>query len=119
MTLGRYDRWLVAHVLRAYLILLLGVALAFIFTLYRTNASDRHITEVAMVSCEAGNQRSQITKEDLIDSQKRLEQLDLEKLLGIPPEQVEEVRRISKESNDRRIARLPYVDCKTGKQISP
>ena len=115
-----YSSWLTRHVTAAYGLLLLGVVLAFIFSAVRFDQATDQIDRKARESCEAGNTRSQIQKEDFETTAAMTQEPGLlERLLGLTPEAADEVRRVSRENTDRRIAALPFLDCRTGERIHP
>lgn len=111
--------WLTRNVVKAYAILALGVILSFAVTGY-TNARITHRIESKFrAGCEAGNQRSRLQLEDYAESAAQLERIDLEKLFGVGPEQAAEFRRLGAESTARRVAAVPFIDCRTGKRVPP
>lgn len=85
----------------------------------RVAAAIDYTNEKAREFCEAGNARSRILSDDYTESRRQAEQTDLVALLGITPEQADELRRITLENVERRIAALPFLDCETGEGIPP
>lgn len=114
-----FSSWITRHVLVAYLLLAIGVFLSFVVSVTLNERALREIDHRAKENCEAGNERSRLQIEALTDSQKRLEALDLTQVLGTAPDQVDNVRRLSRETYERRVASWPFLDCDTGKRIPP
>lgn len=115
----RYSSWLIRNVVKAYGILALGVILSFAVTGYTTARTTAQIERDTRASCEAGNQRSRLQLEDYVESAAQLQRADLEELFGVGPEQAAEFRRLGAESTARRIAAVPFIDCKTGERVPP
>ena len=114
-----YSSWITRHILQAYVLLWIGVMLSFILTAFLYSRALEEISLKARRQCEAGNTRSLLQRDDYRESAQRTQQLDLERLLGIDTATAAEIRRISLESADRRMANLPYFDCITGKRVPP
>lgn len=114
-----YSSWLTRNVVKAYLILAVGVVAAFLtMGFVFDNVVDR-INRGALIDCKAGNDRSDLQKEDLLESLKQIESIDIRRLFGIDEQQASEFRRLSRETTQKRMDRLPYIDCATGKQVRP
>lgn len=111
--------WVVRKATTAYAILALGIIVAIGFSGYTSRQANKHIAAIQVTNCEAGNERSRIQRDDLVESQRMLQTIDLVNLLGVEPDQVDELKRISLAQSQRRIAAIPFVDCKTGKRINP
>lgn len=111
--------WLTRHTLAAYGLLVLGVVLSFALSGIIYGRFTDQIHRQTLVNCQAGNERSDLQREDILDQRRQLENADLVTLLGVTPEQADNVRRLSLESSQRRLDRLPYVDCRTGKRLPP
>lgn len=114
---AQYSSWLTRNVLAAYLLLACGVIAAFATIGYNASSTTERIETKFRMGCEAGNDRSRLQEEDYRESADQLDKLDLQRLFNIGPEQVAEFRRLSRESTERRIAALPYLDCRTGQRI--
>lgn len=112
-----YTSFLLRHLLIGFCTLLFGICLSFWLIQYRFDQSISKVKSEARVSCEAGNLRSQLAKDDAIDSRNRTLNLDFTKVFGTPPDQVENLRRLTIEATDRKIAAIPFVDCDTGKSL--
>lgn len=104
---------------KGYLILLILNVVAYIVMAVGFDRVIDRVNRVASIDCQAGNERSDLQREDFFENIRQTETLDLGRLFGIDEEQVKEFRRLSRESAERRIARLPYVDCLTGEKVSP
>lgn len=111
--------WLARNAMAAYGLLVLGVVLSFALSGIIYGRFTDRVKHQAAVNCQAGNDRSDVQREDILDSRRQLEAADLVALLGVTPEQADNLRRQSLEASDRRLARLPYVDCRTNKRIPP
>lgn len=111
-----YSSWLTRRAVFAYGLMALGLVLSVVFTNVRfdqaTARTDRKVREL----CEAGNVRSQLQAEDYETSAAQTEAVDLERVLGVTPEGAAEVRRLSRETADRRIMAVPFLDCRTGER---
>lgn len=115
----RYSSWITRNAVKAYCILAAGLILAVGMMAYGFDRTTKRIDRVAAEACKSGNLRSDLQRDDFLESQKMTQTLDLANLLGITAEQEAEFRRLSRESTERRIARLPYVNCKTGERLYP
>lgn len=111
--------WVVRKARDAYLLLLLGVVLSFVLSGIIYGRFTGQIHRQTVTNCQAGNERSDLQREDILDQRRQLESADLVALLGVTPEQADNVRRLSLEASQRRMDRLPYVDCRTGKRLPP
>lgn len=109
--------WFAKNVAKAYVVLCIGVVLSFVVSGVLYDRAVDRIDAQARANCEAGNERTQLQKEDLIESRRQLDAADLTVVLGLSPAQAEQTRRLAAESSDRRLARLPFLDCSTGKRI--
>lgn len=114
-----YSSWLTRNITRAYLLLWAGVLLSLVLSAFLYGRALDEITDKARRQCEAGNVRSDVQREDFLESARQTQRLDLEKLLGITADQAAEFRRLSAENAERRIARLPYLNCRTGERVPP
>lgn len=112
-----YSSWLTRHVMVAYLILFLGVVMSFAVSGVLYGRAIDRIDGTIRANCEAGNERTLIQRDDLLDSRRQIAAADLTAVLGLTAEQAVEYRRLSNESIDRRLERLPYLDCSTGNRI--
>lgn len=114
----RSSKWVIRHAAAAYTLLFIGVLAAFILTVTLFDQAGDEIRERAIAGCHAANERSAISAEDFAESARQVQILDIEKLFGIDAATAAEFRRISLENATRRISRLPYFNCETGKRIS-
>lgn len=112
-----YSSWVTRHVLMAYLMVVIGTILSFVLTVYLFNRTLDEVDHRAKQNCEAGNKRSALQVEDFRSTRQQTINLDIGRLLGISPADVDEVRRITIENSNRRIASVPFVDCSTGKPL--
>lgn len=112
-----YTSFITRNLARVYIINTLAVILSFLVMGVVFDAIIARVDRVATVNCEAGNDRSNIQKEDLLENIQQTKAVDLKTLFGIDDEQVAEFRRLSEENSLRRIARLPYINCKTGEKV--
>ena len=113
----RSSKWVVRHAAAAYLILAVGVVLAIVLTNVRFDQANDYTNDRATEACEAGNQRSAVQVEDLKESARQIQTLDIEKLFGIDAEAAAEFRRLSAENTHRRILRIPFLNCETGERV--
>lgn len=113
----RYTSWLTRHVVKAYVMLWAGLVLSFALSAFLYGRALDDVSAKARRQCEAGNVRSEVQREDLMESAAQTQMVDLERLFGIGPEQAAEFRRLTDETTERRISRLPYLDCATGQRV--
>ncbi len=113
-----YNSWLTRNVTRAYVVLCVGFILSLIFTVGKFDNVAEDIQKSALSNCQAGNERTLLERESLLESQRQTENFDLEQLLGLSKAQAEEVRRISRRNIQDRLNRLPYLDCVTGERTT-
>lgn len=112
-----FPAWFARNVATAYVALCLGVVLSFIVTGVLYDRAVNRINNQARADCEAGNERTQLQKEDLIDARRQIDAVDLTVVIGLSEQQSAEYRRLAFDSIDRRMSRLPFIDCSTGKRI--
>lgn len=103
------------HITKVFLVQLAGVVLA----LWLSWSAVGKASEVGVRNCEAGNTRSQVQLEDFAETARMTASLDLERLFGIDAETAAEFRALSLSNAQRRIERLPFLDCKTGERVPP
>lgn len=113
-----YSSWLTRNLLKAYLIPLILSIIAFAVMGVGFERVTNRIEKVARTNCVAGNDRSLIQRDDILDGMRQTDAVDLGKLFNIDEEQVAEFRRLSKETAERRLARIPFIDCHTGERLS-
>ena len=101
------------NITKVFLLQLSGVVLA----LWMAWSAVQDASEVGRDVCQAGNERSQVQMEDFAETARMTASLDLERLFGIDAETAAEFRSLSAANAQRRIERLPFLDCKTGGRI--
>ena len=114
-----HSSFLTRNALKAYVFLLVGTIASFILSGVLYGRTTDEINRRAVETCEAGNLRSDLQREDLLDSVAQTNRLDISRLFGVDAATADEFRRLAKENADRRIARLPYIDCHTGERVPP
>ena len=110
-----FAPFILRNITKAFLIQLAGALLS----LWMAWSAIQEAREVAVSHCIAGNERSRLQLEDFADSARMTASLDLERLLGVDAAGAAEIRAITAERTQRRIERLPFLDCKTGKRTPP
>lgn len=119
MSDGGCSSTIARHAVKAYLVLFVGMLLSFALTFYGFNFALDRIEAKAKQNCVAGNARSRIQLDDLIDGRRQAERFNFQKFLNVTPEQAANLRNLTIDTANKRIVRVPFQDCTTGRRLPP